>query len=318
VYVAPTFLMKHPRHRLVADLSRKSADVADRKFNCDSLLRFAAQLEPGDNLVSWDVSDAFFHVPLSPADQLRLAFEVGNRVFLPLVLPFGMKLSPYVFAKVMRPVVAALRRRGLRLSAYKEDFAATARSTLPSSPSGATAARVAALELFSSLGISVHLRKRAVSSTTTLPLLGFVLDMERGHLLLPPSIQGVVMAAARALSTAVSTGARRVTFKALQRFAGKAVSWSLALPAARLYLRLLYAAQRGPLAHRSVKLCHGALRDLRWWRNFASSPDVGRALWPAALGTLKTDASPWEWRGMGNLFPPAGFSRRPRGRRTST
>lgn len=44
--------------------------------------------------MSWDVSDAFFDVPLSPAKQRRLAFRVGNRVFLPLVLPFDMKLSP--------------------------------------------------------------------------------------------------------------------------------------------------------------------------------------------------------------------------------
>ena len=92
--MAPKFLIKHLRDRLVVDLSRKNADMADRKFRYDSLPRNAAQLEPGDNLVSWDVSDAFFDVPLSPAKQRRLAFRVGNRVFLPLVLPFDMKLSP--------------------------------------------------------------------------------------------------------------------------------------------------------------------------------------------------------------------------------
>jgi len=138
-------------------------------------------------------------------------------------------------------------------------------------------------------------------------LLGFVLDRERRLILLPPSRQGVVMAAARALSTAASTSARRVPFKALQRSTGKAVYFSLALPAACLYLRRLYAAQRGQLARRMVKLSHGALRDLRWWRNLASSPDVGRALWPAALGTLTTDASPWGWGGNSNVVPARGF-----------
>ena len=67
--------------------------------------------------MSWAISDAFFHVPLSPADQLRLAVRVGKRFFLPLVLLFWMKLSPYVFTKVMRPVVAALRLRGMRMLA---------------------------------------------------------------------------------------------------------------------------------------------------------------------------------------------------------
>lgn len=116
--VAPTFVAKgNSKDRLVVDLSRKNADMADRKFKYDSLARFTAQLQPNDNLISWDIQDAFFHVHLSPADQRRLAFRVGDRVFLPLVLPFGMKLSPYVFTKTMRPVVAALRHRGLRMIA---------------------------------------------------------------------------------------------------------------------------------------------------------------------------------------------------------
>ena len=307
VDVAPTLLIKHLRDRLVADLSQKNADMEDRKFKYDSLPRYAAQLQPGDHLVSCDISDAFFHVPLSPADQRRLAFRVGNRVFLPLVLPFGMKLSPYVFTKVMRPVVAALRLRGMRMLAYLDDFASTAAGAAPSTKSAATAARASALALLGRLGFAVHPLKGAATGTTSLPLLGFVLDTERRLILLPPSRQAAVMTAARALSSVAAAGARRVPFKALQRFTGKAVSCSLALPAARLYLRRLYAAMRGQSARRSVKLCHGAMRDLRWWRRLSTSPDVGRALWPPALGTLTTDASQWGWGGHWNLVPARGF-----------
>eukprot|EP00168_Porphyra_purpurea_P011390 TRINITY_DN2899_c0_g1_i2.p3 TRINITY_DN2899_c0_g1~~TRINITY_DN2899_c0_g1_i2.p3 ORF type:complete len:325 (+),score=68.87 TRINITY_DN2899_c0_g1_i2:1192-2166(+) len=49
------------------------------------------------------------------------------------------------------------------------------------------------------------------------------------------------------------------------------------------------------------------MRDLRGWRNLASFADVGRALWPPALGTLTTDASPWGWGGHFNLVPARGF-----------
>ena len=147
--------------------------------------------------MSWDISDAFFHVPLSPVDQRRLAFRVGNRVFLPLVLPFGMKLSPYVFTKVMRPVVAAVSLRGMRMPAYLDDFASTAAGAAPSTKPAATAARACALALLGRLGFAVHPLKGAATGTTSLPLLEFVLDTERRLILLPPSRQAAVMTAVR-------------------------------------------------------------------------------------------------------------------------
>lgn len=307
--VAPTFVAKgNSKDRLVVDLSRKNADMADRKFKYDSLARFTAQLQPNDNLISWDIQDAFFHVPLSPADQRRLAFRVGDRVFLPLVLPFGMKLSPYVFTKTMRPVVAALRHRGLRMIEYIDEFASTAPGPAPSSSAAATATRLWVLDFFASLGIAVHPTKGAVCGTTALPLLGFVVETERRLILLPPKRLDAIVSAAKALSSAANKNGRRVPFKALQRFTGKGVACTPAIPAARLNLRRLYAAQRGQMTHRYVRLCHGALRDLKWWRSLTTSRDVGRALWPASLGLLTTDASPWGWGGTwNNLVPAQGF-----------
>jgi len=171
--------------------------MEDHKIKYDSLRRYAAQPQTGDHLVSWAISDAFFHVPLSPADQLRLAFRVGKRVFLPHVLLFWMKLSPYVFTKEMRPVVAALRLRGMRMLAYLYDFSSTAAGAAPSTKPAATAARSCALALLGRLGFAVHPLKGAATGTTSLPLLGFVLDTECRLILLPPSRQAAVMTAVR-------------------------------------------------------------------------------------------------------------------------
>lgn len=114
--------------------------------------------------------------------------------------------------------------------------------------------------------------------TTTLPPLGLAIDTEKRLFLLSPSRQASVMAAARALSTSASTAARRVPFQSFQRFTGNTVSCALDLPPARLYIRRIYAAQRSQPTTRSVKLVHGAMRDMPWWRHLASSTDVGRAL----------------------------------------
>lgn len=139
--VSPTFVVHYPKDRLVVDLSAKNAYMEDRPFTYDNLPRFASQLLPGDHLVSWDISDAFMHIPLSPADQRRLCFRVGDRFFFPLVLPFGMKLSPFVFTKVLRPVVGALRRAGLTVMAYMVDFGGRPPGSGPASQHQATAIR---------------------------------------------------------------------------------------------------------------------------------------------------------------------------------
>lgn len=57
--------------------------LEDRPFKHKSMALFVASLRPGDHLVSWDISDAFHHVPLNPADSARLAFMVEGDLFYP-------------------------------------------------------------------------------------------------------------------------------------------------------------------------------------------------------------------------------------------
>ena len=157
-------IIQRPKDFLVADLSRKNAYMADRRFGYESLPRFTSDLQPRDNSVSRNLFDAIFHELLSLSDQRLLASRVGRRVLAPVVLPLGM---------VMPPVVAALRRRCSRLTAYHDDCVpSTLDGEALSSSAGTRAARVVVLALFASFGLTVHPRKRALGGTTTLRLLG--------------------------------------------------------------------------------------------------------------------------------------------------
>lgn len=75
---------------------------------------------------------------------------------------------------MVRPVVAAFRARGHRVSAYVDDFAATGRHGHPSTAAVATAGRVENLYLFGSLGVHLHPTKGVAQCTQRLPLLGFL------------------------------------------------------------------------------------------------------------------------------------------------
>ena len=51
-----------------------------------------------------------------------LAFNIQGRYFQPLGLNFGLTTAPYVFTKVVSAAVGHLRKQGLRVSAYLDDF----------------------------------------------------------------------------------------------------------------------------------------------------------------------------------------------------
>lgn len=241
-----------------------------------------------------------------PAHRKYFRFVVDGVVYEPRVLPFGMRLSPWAWTKVLRPVVAALRLKGFHVLAYVDDFAATGRGRRPSSAASATAGRLEIVQLFQHLGVHVHATKGVSEGTTRLPILGFLADTQRRLLLLPKSRLDKIINCAKALLSAANAGNRRVSARALSRFTGTAVSCALAVPSARFYLRRLYNAQHKHT--RTTRLCHGAVRDLGWFAALRKAPGVGRALWPSNLGQGTTDASPWGWGGhWGDLLPAAGF-----------
>lgn len=207
---------------------------------------------------------------------------------------------------MLRPVLAALRRRGFHVLGYVDDFAATGRGRRPSTEAAATAGRREIVQLFADLGLHVHPTKGVAVGTTRLPILGFLADTKRRLLLLPKSRLDRIVACAKALLSATTSANRRVSAKALTRFTGTAVSCSLAVPSARFYLRRLYNAQHRTTG--TTRLCHGAVDDLKWFARLRRAPGVERALWPSEVGVLTTDASPWGWGGhWGDLLPAAGF-----------
>lgn len=174
--------------RLVVDYRVPNKHLSPRRFKCESLYDLAPQLRPGDSLISWDIKDAFYHLDLRPRDRTFLCFTVLGRVFEPVVMPFGLRLSPYFWTKVCRPVVAELRRLGFRVVAYVDDFGGA-----PPSRPGQAATTDDALDgvdavrsLLARLGLTLHPSKGVWTGWTSLPLLGHVVDTVREQFILRP------------------------------------------------------------------------------------------------------------------------------------
>lgn len=75
-----------------------------------------------------DIEAAFRHVAVKDDDQRWLCFAMEGRVFRYKTLPFGLSWSPTLFYNCLRPTVDRLRRQGIRLVWYVDDFLVTADS----------------------------------------------------------------------------------------------------------------------------------------------------------------------------------------------
>ena len=72
--------------------------------------------------VSIDIRDAYLHVPMHQAVRKYLRFVVNKQVYQFTCLPFGLATSPRELTRLLRPVVALLRQRGVKLHVYLDDW----------------------------------------------------------------------------------------------------------------------------------------------------------------------------------------------------
>ena len=73
-------------------------------------------------LVKLDLKDAYLTVPVHPDSRNFLQFEWKDKKFQFDVLPFGLNCAPWVFTKLMKPLIGFWREKGVRLIIYLDDI----------------------------------------------------------------------------------------------------------------------------------------------------------------------------------------------------
>ena len=114
--------------RPVLDLSALNNYLFIPKFRMETPESVRQLVRQGDWAASLDLTDAYFHVLIHPSCRKWLRFVWEGRAFQFRVLPFGLNASPAVFTRVSRVVATLVRRRGVRVAMYLDDWAVLAQS----------------------------------------------------------------------------------------------------------------------------------------------------------------------------------------------
>ncbi len=87
-----------------------------------------AQLQLGENKVSLDMKDAYFHIPIHPQFRRYMRFAIGNQVYQFCAMCFGLTPTPFVFTMILRSLTEYLRKEGILIHFYLDDWIIRARS----------------------------------------------------------------------------------------------------------------------------------------------------------------------------------------------
>ena len=177
-HVTRMFMVPKPpardKWRLVLDLRHLNSFCVDRKVRFETLKSLRRMVRPDDWMFSFDLKDGYHAIGIHPRDRKYFTFVVeGVGTFQYCALNFGWNASPYVFVKVMRTLVRALRsptpegshnplhsqfpalvETGMRVLPYMDDFLG-----LCGSRESALTARAYAEAVLDHLGLSRNLDK---------------------------------------------------------------------------------------------------------------------------------------------------------------
>ena len=177
------FLVPKPsgESRPIIDLSILNSFIQCEHFKMETPASIRESLQEGEWTFQLDIKDAFLHIPVHPAYRKYLRFTVGNDVYQFKTLPFGLSVSPRTFTYVLKPVVALLRERGIKVHAYLDDWLGRSLARSLARSHGREAA-----ELLTYLGWVINWEKSDLSGTQSPVFIGLHFLLQWGKILPGP------------------------------------------------------------------------------------------------------------------------------------
>ena len=299
-FVSQLFLVpkKDGGFRPVINLKALHTFIQEEHYKMENFHMIKELVRPQEWLVKVDLKDAYFLVPVHPDHHRFLQFQWLGQTYQFCCLPFGLSCAPRVFTKLMKPVVAFLRERGMRLIIYLDDIL-----VISSSQEEAREYVLLIRDLFSSLGLINNEKKSQLVPSQEVVFLGYLISTVTMNISLPSEKMRKIQQEATHLLKAAS-----VSIQQIAAFIGMTNAAKQAIPMAPMYHRQLQALINRviPLAgselqamrqsyHNQVELTVEAREELTLWSQAARNHNAAPIIIPPPDLVIETDASLVGW-----------------------
>ena len=174
-YVSSYFAVPKPRStkwRPILNLKYFNKSVRHYKLRLETFSQVRQWVQPGYFTIGLDLQDQFLSVPVNRRFRKFLRFSWLGKLFQWAVLPFGLRCSPRVVSKLLRPVIAFLRETwGIMITIYMDDMFLQA----PTRAEVYLHAQLVILVLLC-LGLELNWTKSSLVPSQTITHLGFEIN----------------------------------------------------------------------------------------------------------------------------------------------
>ncbi len=243
--------------RLIIDLRVLNSFITPPKFTNEKISVISSIVFQGDLLVTLDLKDGFYHVPVAHEHQKFLGFSWKKQYYCFTKLPFGLNASPYFFSKTLRPVLSYARAQGLRAALFVDDW------FLAAAPNDIENHKTFLISILEDLGWTINYTKSSLTPESSKTWIGYVISTESSNpkLCIPPNR---VHKLKRDIQRALRKNALQA--KALARIAGQCVAMGEVILPTKLLLRNVYRVLATKRSWNDmVIITESAKQDLRWW-----------------------------------------------------
>jgi hypothetical protein len=221
--------------RICNDVRFLNGHLAHMRFKMETAEKtIPVIVERSDWLASADMEDAYYCVWMHRSAWAYQCFKHGDSYYQGKVLLFGESQAPWVFTKINKPSLAFCRALLLRLTSFIDDWFTAADGKGPRE----TIDFVAWLLLL--LGWTLNDKKCVLDPVKVIMYLGMLIDSDNYQFLVP----GPKLQRARAMLRVMLERAlqgRYIDSADIRKLTGQALSFSLAIPAVRVWTRSLYS-----------------------------------------------------------------------------
>ncbi|KAJ8300402.1 LOW QUALITY PROTEIN: hypothetical protein KUTeg_021921 [Tegillarca granosa] len=244
-YLVLPLTVEPSKPRLCHDERYLNLWIVDKPFKLDTLKDVPRIVDRNTYLTSIDDKSGYEHVRLSGESRKYFGIQFAGWYFVYATLPLGFKLSAYIYHKIGLEATGYCRKLGVPCLQYIDDRLISEwvhKGVCGGSPTLAYKGLYIVCQVLIRLGYFIALTKCNFEPPQILLYLGMLIDSRKLAFILPAQKKERFCCLRENI-----LHRETVDIKTLQRFAGKCVSFVLAVPAARLYSREKFKAVRGKL-----------------------------------------------------------------------
>lgn len=295
-FYSTLFLIKKPdgSYRTIINLKPLNRYIKCPSFKMETLKSTVNLLSQGCFMVSIDLKDAYYHIPMHQDYQkyLRVAVQIESQVvhLQYQALPFGINVAPRIFTKIISEMAAHVREESGIFVPYLDDFLLVGNS-YPS----VQVQLSRTLKILGRLGWQINAGKSSLVPSQVKQFLGIEINSVEQKYFLP---QQKINAVSQLISTRLAEP--KITIRKAMSLLGLLTATIPAVPWAQirsrpLQLQILHTWDRKNCnLDQDFFLSDETRGSLQWWL-IEGNLQVGVPWRKVGLKILTTDASQTGW-----------------------